>query len=232
MTILMHDLAGADPELRFSPFCWRTRMALAHKGLAVETIPWRFTETDALGFSGQGKVPVIRDGARIVADSFAIAAYLDERYPDRPSLVGGTLGMAHARFLNSWSDGVMVGGIARLIVRDVLDVIDPGDRGYFRASREARFGTTLEAVQEGREQRVEGFRESLQPIRTTLKTQPWLGGEAPSYADYIVFGPFQWARCTSGFALLAEDDPLGEWRERMLDLFDGLGRAAVTRNGA
>ena len=34
----MHDLAGADPAVRFSPYCWRVRMALAHKGLDVETI--------------------------------------------------------------------------------------------------------------------------------------------------------------------------------------------------
>ena len=44
MPIVMYDLAGADPALRFSPYCWRMRMALAHKGLAVETVPWRFTE--------------------------------------------------------------------------------------------------------------------------------------------------------------------------------------------
>ena len=37
-------------------------MALAHKGLAVETIPWRFTDKAALAFSGQERVPVIRDG--------------------------------------------------------------------------------------------------------------------------------------------------------------------------
>jgi hypothetical protein len=67
MAIVMHDLAGADPALRFSPYCWRTRMALAHKGLEVETIPWRFTERDALAFSGQGRVPVIRDGERVVS---------------------------------------------------------------------------------------------------------------------------------------------------------------------
>ena len=67
MPIEMHDLAGADASLRFSPYCWRTRLALAHKGLAVQTIPWRFTEKDALAFSGQGRVPVIRDGDRVVA---------------------------------------------------------------------------------------------------------------------------------------------------------------------
>jgi glutathione S-transferase len=229
MAIVMHDLAGADPDLRFSPYCWRTRMALAHKDLPVETIPWRFTEKAALAFSGQGRVPVIRDGDRVVSDSWAIAEYLEDAYPDRPSLFGGATSRAHARFVNAWADGVMLGGIARLIVRDLLDVVAPQDRAYFRESREARFGTTLEAVQEGREARVEGFREALLPVRLVLSRQQWLGGQAPSYADYILFGTLQWPRCASRFELLATDDPVAAWRERMLDLFGGLGRMAKIR---
>ena len=228
MAVVMHDLAGADPALRFSPYCWRTRMALAHKGLAVETIPWRFTEKDALAFSGQGRVPVIKDGERVVSDSWAIAEYLEDAYPDRPSVFGGATGRAHARFINAWADGVMLGGIVRLIVRDLLDVVAPQDTAYFRQSREARFGMTLEQVQERRETRVAEFRASLLPVRLVLGKQRWLGGEAPSYADYIVFGSLQWPRCASRFELLEEDDPVTEWRGRMLDLFDGLGRKAKT----
>jgi glutathione S-transferase len=232
MSVILHDLAGADPALRFSPYCWRTRMALAHKGLRVETIPWRFTDKAAIAFSGQGRVPVIRDGETVVADSWAIATYLEATYPDRPSLFGGPLGYAHARFINAWADAVMMGGIARLIVRDILDVIAPEDVEYFRSSREQRFGTTLEAVQEGREQYVAEFRASLLPVRLVLRGQAWLGGEAPSYADYIVFGSLQWPRCASRFEVLAADDPIAGWRERMLDLFDGLGRAALTAGRA
>ncbi len=228
MAIIMHDLAGADPALRFSPYCWRTRIALAHKGLAVETIPWRFTEKAALAFSGQGRVPVIRDGDRVVSDSWAIADYLEASYPDRPSLFGGETGRAHARFINAWADGVMLGGIARLILRDLLDVVAPQDRAYFRESREARFGMTLETLQADREQRVTEFRATLLPVRLVLARQAWLGGAAASYADYIVFGTLQWPRCASRFELLAADDPVAAWRERMLDLFDGLGRSAKT----
>jgi glutathione S-transferase len=228
MANVMYDLAGADPALRFSPYCWRIRMALAHKGLPVETIPWRFTEKEALAFSGQGRVPVIRDGGTVVSDSWAIAEYLEDAYPDRPSLFGGPTGRAHARFINGWADGVMLGGIARLIVRDLLDVVDPKDRTYFRESREARFGMSLEAVQEGRETRVAEFRASLLPVRLVLSKQAFLGGSAPSYADHIIFGTLQWPRCVSRFELLAADDPIAAWRERMLDLFDGLGRKAPT----
>ncbi len=228
MPIVLYDLAGADPALRFSPYCWRTRMALAHKGLAVETMPWRFTNKDAIAFSGQGRVPVIRDGETVVSDSWEIACYLEAHYPERPSLFGGAAGQAHARLINAWADATMIGGIGRLILRDILDVVDPNDVAYFRAAREQRFGATLEAVQaDGRANRLAVFRDSLAPARLVLRAQPWLGGAAPSYADHILFGTLQWPRCASRFEMLAADDPILAWFERTLDLYGGLGRSAV-----
>jgi glutathione S-transferase len=227
MPIVLYDLAGADPALRFSPYCWRIRMAFAHKGLEVETVPWRFTDRDVIAFSGQGRVPVIRDGETVVADSWAIACHLEDRYPDRPSLFGGLAGRAHARLINAWADAAVLGSAARLVVRDILDVIDPKDVEYFRTSREQRFGATLEAVQaDGRANRLTAFRDSLTPARLVLRTQPWLGGAGPSYADHILFGTLQWPRCVSPFELLAADDPVLAWQERALDLYGGLGRLA------
>jgi glutathione S-transferase len=35
-----------------------------------------------------------------------------------------------------------------------------------------------------------------------------------------------WARVASPLTLLEADDPIHAWRERMLDLFDGMGRKA------
>src|ERR1700709_2059274 len=119
MSIVLYDLAGADPDVRFSPYCWRTRFALAHKGLPVETLPWRFTEREAIAFSGQGKGPVIQDEGAVVAARWAIAGYLEDQVPS-PTLFGGTMGRAHALFVNAWADAVLVGGLARLIVRDVF----------------------------------------------------------------------------------------------------------------
>ena len=226
MAITLYELAGADPDLRFSPYCWRIRFALAHKGLPVETVPWRFTDGAAIAFSGQGKVPVIRDGDTVVSDSWAIAAYLEEQAP-MPTLFGGSGGLAHAAFINAWADAVLVGGIARFIVRDLLDVIDPKDRDYFRSSREARFGGSLEAVQAGREERLDRFRDSLTPVRLVLRRQTWLGGAAPSFADHIVAGTLMWPRCASRFQLLEDNDPVSQWLDRVLDLYGGLGRNAT-----
>lgn len=223
MSRILYDLAGADPARRFSPFCWRIRMALAHKGLEVETVPWRFTEKEKIAFSGQGLVPVLVDGGQVVSESWAIACWLEETYPDRPSLFGGC--RAGARFVNSWTDSVLHPGIARLVLTDILACLGPADQTYFRESREKRFGVTLEQVVDGRDRRVADFRKDLQPLRITLRSQPWLGGDAPGYSDYIAFGAFQWARVCSPFQVLEADDPVAEWRGRMLDLFGGLARA-------
>src|SRR6202140_4330987 len=48
MPLKLFELVGTDEERPFSPFCWRTRMALAHKGLSAESIPWCFTEKEAI----------------------------------------------------------------------------------------------------------------------------------------------------------------------------------------
>jgi hypothetical protein len=63
------------------------------------------------------------------------------------------------------------------------------------------------------------FGESLTPLGLTLKSQPFIGGNQPLYADYAILRPFQWARCTSPFALVATDDPVGFRRDRLLNSF-------------
>jgi glutathione S-transferase len=153
-----------------------------------------------------------------------IANHLEDTYPDRPSLFGGEGGRAMARMLNWWGDVTVVGGMFPLIVADIPGHLKPVDAAYFRKSREARFGKPLEEVTANRDKAVEGFRKSLDPLRLTLRTQPFLGGTAPNYADYIVFGPFQWARVVSPFRLLEASDPVYAWRERLLDAFDGMAR--------
>ena len=86
----LFELCGTDPVRRFSPYCWRSRMALAHKGLEAEVVPWRFTETEALASAGSDKVPVLVDGAKTIADSWSIAEYLEECYPEAPNLFQGS----------------------------------------------------------------------------------------------------------------------------------------------
>jgi len=225
MAIKMWDLAAAEDDRRFSPYCWRIRMALAHKGLEPETVPWRFTDKEAIAFSGQGLVPVIVDDGQEVHDSWEIACHLEERYPGRP-LFGDVQARHLAYLVKFWVEGTLHGPLLRAILPDLFAALHEKDKAYFRESREQRFGKTLEEVGGDPKKAVAQLRTALLPARQVLVHSPYVCGGEPGFADYILFGPFQWARAVSPQRLLEPDDPVFAWRERMLDLHGGLAREA------
>ncbi len=227
MTRKLYALSGTDTSRPFSPHVWKTKLSLAHKGLAFDIAPVGFTEIPRLEQGATKIVPLLRDGEKLVSDSFDIALYLEEAYPDRPPLFSGEGGKAMARFVEGWSQTVLHPAIGRIAIMDIHDSLDPIDRAYFRASREERFGRPLEAVAEAGRGDLETFSAKLEPIRHMLKFQPFLGGDRPLFADYIVFGALQWARIVSPHRLLAAGDVVTDWFERCLDLHDGLGRSVT-----
>lgn len=226
METYLFELAGADPARVFSPYCWRTSLAMAHKDLTWLGVPWRFSDQARIAPYGSKTVPVLLDGDRVVVDSWVIADYLERTYADAPSIFGGAAAQAVTKFVKLWTERTLHPLITRMIILDILDVLHEDDRAYFRASREKRLGAPLEAVVADREQTRVVFRQALDPLRALLADQPFIGGAAPLYADYIVFGAFMWARGVSPFPLLAEDDPVHAWRARLLDRFDGLAARA------
>lgn len=222
------DLAGRDARLRFSPFCWRTKMALLHKGLSFETTPWRFTEKDAITRTGQGRVPVLIDEGAWVHDSWQIALYLDRRYPDRPRLMATEAERAAAHFVNFWCDLSLHPALRPLVFLDVFNAAAEKDRPYFRDSREKLVGQTLEQLCADRNTAVTLFLRILAPAESTLRDMEYLGGARPNYSDYILFGSLQWARCVSGTTFLPDDSAMNRWFARLLDLYGGYGRKATT----
>lgn len=223
----LYALSGTDTSRPFSPHVWKTKLSLAHKGLTFDIAPVGFTEIPRLEQGATKIVPLLRDGEKLVSDSFDIALYLEEAYPDRPPLFSGEGGKAMARFVEGWSQTTLHPAIGRIAIMDIHDSLDPIDRAYFRASREERFGRPLEAVAEAGRGDLETFSAKLEPIRHMLKFQPFLGGDRPLFADYIVFGALQWARIVSPHRLLAAGDVVTDWFERCLDLHDGLGRSVT-----
>lgn len=223
MTRLLYALSGADRTRQFSPHVWKTVMSLAHKGLDYETVPVGFTEIPAIEGGATPTVPLLRDGDRLVRDSFDIALYLDEAYPDRPSLFSGEGGKAMARFIENWSQSTLHMAVTRIAILDIHDLLGPTDRDYFRRSREERLGASLEDIAAAGKAEVEGFARKLQPLRNMLKIQPFIGGASPLFPDYIVFGALQWLRTTAGTAVLEEGDPVAGWFTRCLNLHGGIG---------
>ena len=224
MPSVLYDLSGKDDRLRFSPYCWRVKLALAHKGIDVETRPWHFVDKEALAFSGQGAVPVLVDGDEVVCDSYAIMRYLDRAYPESP-LFGDGHAEARARFFKFYAERSLAPAIMRTIIMDLLNAVHPGDQAYFRETREKRFGRSLEDFHSP-SRGLAQLDAALEPLRGRLEETDFLDGEAPAAADYLVFATFMWARVVSAADLVSNADPVYAWLERMLDLNNGFCRAA------
>lgn len=211
MARILYDLA-ASGDRRFSPYCWRTKLALAHKGLSYETVATRFTDIDALNDGSRLTLPILDDGNTRIVDSWTIAAHLEAQYTNQPALFPG--GQAHARFMNNWTPTIHP-PLLRLILLDVFNAQDIENQAYFRSDREAKFGMTLEAFVENHEAHLKAFRAALSPIRETLKSQAFLAGNTPAYADYIPAGAFLWAEVISNCEIVTSDDPVAAWMQRV-----------------
>lgn len=223
--ILLYDLVGADETVPFSPHCWKIKMALEHKGLLYRTVPTRFLEVPGIEGGASQTVPVIRDGDRVVADSFHIATYLEEAYPERPSLFRGKGGEALSRFVERWSQTQLHPYLGAAALSEINARQDEANQAYFRESREQRFGKSIEAASAERDQGLAAFQARLEPLRSMLGYQPFIGGQTPLFADYIVFGALQWVRVISTYRFI-EDEVIQAWFDRCLDLHGGAGRRA------
>jgi glutathione S-transferase len=212
--------------LSTSPYVWRIHYALAHKGLASESVAVGFTELpNTLG--GRFKtVPIIEHGDIAMAESWDIAEYLDSAFPGTPPLFSGESERATLRLFDTWFSIEVMKRMFGIYVLDIHNAARPADRSYFRTSREARFfkGATLETITADRAARLPEVRNALTPLRLHLKRFPFLGGSQPNFGDYIALGAFRWIAAVSSLPLLAADDSLRPWIERGFDLYGGIAR--------
>jgi len=198
-------------------------MALAHKELdAAVELCWHSDKK--LSFSGQSLVPVLVDDQHVVSDSWNIACYLDEAYPNRPMLMGGEEGRSFARFMNLWTDSIIGRPLVRSLYLDIWKSLHPdADRNEFRKRREERNGATLEALHANRNKDFAELNRAIAPLNELMRQQPFVAGAAPAYVDYILFGTLQMPRCLNGVDPLSpQQDAILRWRGAMRKLFNGL----------
>ena len=105
-------MEGPYPPLRlyrfpFSTNVERVALALAHKGLEVESV-WvdPADRSEVVRISGQELVPVLVDGDQVVADSTAILEHLEERFPERPLYPADPARRAELRLFVDWFNQV------------------------------------------------------------------------------------------------------------------------------
>lgn len=226
MALRLYDLALADIDVRPSPFCWLAKFALLHKGLEFETEPLRFAEKHNYPDQDHGRVPVLRDGDHIIADSANIIVHLEKNYPGE-RIVATAGEQAAADFYNAWVAANLFPALGPVMYVRVHAAAHEDDREYYRVSREDRFGQSLEelSITPGLKDKAEA---SLKVLSASFVRHKFLGGDKPNLCDYIVFSPFMWQRVITSETLYETPQAVGAWQERMLDLFDSYARKAKT----
>lgn len=213
MTAHIHDLALADGR-RLSPYCWAAKLALAHKGVAFETTATRFIDIPAIGGGGFRTVPVVEIGPQTIGDSFELALHLEKGYPDAPTLFGGPGGIALTRFTGAQM-AYLLGKMSRPMALAIHDALDSETQTYFRASREKMFRKPLEQVSADQPTTIAAAKEAMTPLKILLRSQPFLGGDEPLFADMQIAGLFQWARVVGAVDYLEGEEKLAAWFDRI-----------------
>ncbi len=112
----------------------KTRILLRHKGLKREEQlpPGGYGSAAYKKVVPSGNVPALIDDGLLIADSEAIAEYIEERYPDPPMMPTGLAARAKARELSRFHD-------TRLEpeVRALFRVVSPNRHDAVHAARQA-----------------------------------------------------------------------------------------------
>lgn len=227
MTIEFYELAAENTDIKFSPFVWRTRMALLHKGVEFESIAWQFKDRDT---KEHKTVPAIYDNGKMVSDSWEIAKYLDAQYPDKPMLMKDAEAEAHAQLVSNICNAMLFGTAVSMAIYPVSQIIDDESAAYFIETREAKFGKKLVDVNnEDKDAAKAALAKGLGVFEATLGTSDYLGGDSPTYADYTLFGVLKWIDVVA-YRPVDESTNVGKWFDRISAMYDGDAAKAPTVN--
>ncbi len=220
--MMLIDFDGKD-GFRFSPYVWRSKLALTHLGLGYDTTEISFLNKSALeSLTTHRQAPVLLHHGAVIADSWNIALYLHRNLPAERAIFENTGQIAFAQFLNTWVPQVLYPACLPMIAVDVISKVREDEQTHYRITREAFLGCTLEEAAEHREKHAQSFSEHLNPLRAILKSARYLNGNLPGYSDYIMGALFLWIRSTSPFQPIQPDDVISQWRKRLFDQYEDL----------
>lgn len=183
-------------QFRHSAFCEKVRLVLAAKQLAynvVEVTPG-VGQLELYRLSGQRQVPVLVDGAEVIADSTAIAQYLEAKVPEPALLPADPALRAQVLLLEDWADTALAAGARLALVQAAA--ADPVLRGGLLpeatpAPLRSFVGALPTGLLSGLGQVIdhgglEQLRTNLQQLCALVQQQPFLVGDALSLADLAV----------------------------------------------
>jgi glutathione S-transferase len=224
-------------QFRHSAFCEKVRLVLAAKQLAYATVEVTpgLGQVELFRLSGQRQVPVLVDGAEVIADSTAIAAYLERKVPE-PALLPVDPGLrAQVLLLEDWADTALAAGARLALVQAAA--ADPVLRGGLLpdatpATLRSLVGALPSGVLAGVGQVIDHgglqqLRRNLEQLTVLVTQRPYLVGGQLSLADLAVAAQLSLLLFPTsagaplagrGVAGLADDPqlaPLFQWRDRI-----------------
>ncbi len=189
-------------QFELSHYTEKVRFILDYKGLPyrkIEVTPG-IGQLDLLRISGQRQVPVLKDGREVIADSTAIADYLERQYPERPIIPTNPSDRGLCLLIEQWADEsiglnarkAMIGALNRdqafrkaflpsgtpdpfkflvsSVPREVLDLLGLG------------IGLTPETLKTAEA----ALKRDLTALCFMLSERPYLVTEQPTLADFAV----------------------------------------------
>lgn len=150
----------------------------------------------------QWTLPVIKDDStgKVVSDSLAIAVYLDETYPNLPTLLpfGAS---APAAIYEDYFTSTAFSSVLLLLLAESNGKLNPASEAYFRRTREASYGQKIEEFAPPgpkREAAWAGFKAGLTTLSAKLGSKPFFFGETLSYADLELVSYLLWMKVVVG----------------------------------
>jgi len=201
-------------QFELSHYVEKVRLILDYKGLAyhkVEVTPG-LGQLDLIQLSGQRQVPVLKDGDQVIADSTAIAEYLERQYPEKPIIPTEPKLRGLCLLMEQWADEsigwnarkAMIGAMNRDhsfrtaflpsstpdLVRDLVGSI-PGD---FLTILGQGVGFGPDAIKAAED----AIKRDLASLCFILLEQPYLVCDRPTLADFAVAGLSMYIKFPAG----------------------------------
>lgn len=191
-------------QFELSQYSEKVRLILDYKGLAyrkIEVTPG-VGQLELFRMSGQRQVPVLRDGNEIVADSTAIAKYLDRKYPERPIIPTDPQLRGLCLLMEEWADEsigtksrkVLFGAMSQsqkfrtsilpAATPDVLKTLVGAVPGDVLNLLGFGIGYGPDAIKSAQED----IKQDLEALSLLLMDKPYLITDRPTLADFAVAG--------------------------------------------
>lgn len=208
-------------QFPYSPYAAKVRMCLAAKKLTCDLVDVPYLDRgEVVKLTGGVMVPVLVDGAEVIADSPRIVAWLDEKYS--PSLRAGAFGSLGV-VIEQWADGPFEDAAFRLACPGLEQRVggaDPGRekeaRAMFRLIKERRYGSgCIDAWRRDEAKLSAQVVELLAPIAQAVKARPFILGDAFSLADAAVGGQLHMVEAALPGWVASKVPALSEWYGRV-----------------